>query len=83
MDKERFERARALRAEIAWLKATCELDVDADKIDIAKVVVVVNNGSDIVLGPEVIGTEARAAIKSIIARHDKKIVELEKEFSEL
>jgi NACalpha-BTF3-like transcription factor len=83
MDKEKFERARAIRAEIAWLKATRELDVDVDKIDIAKVVVVVNNGSDIVLGPEVVGTEARAAIKSMLDQYDEEIAKLEKEFEEL
>lgn len=83
MDKERFERDRAIRAEIAWLKATRELDVDVDKIDIAKVVVVVNNGSDIVLGPEAIGPEARAVIKSMLDQYDEEIAKLEKEFNAL
>lgn len=87
MDKEKFEQAAKIRRAIWRLSEdrsiVADLGIEYDEIEPVDVTVMFKSGHRLVLPAEVFAVDAKEAVLGYIASFDKKIAELEKEFSEL
>lgn len=82
MDKEKFERATQIRRAI-WRLSEDRSIVAGLGLEPIDVVITFKSGRRLTLPVEAFAVDAKEAVLGYIASFDKKIAELEKEFSEL
>ena len=87
MEKEKFDRATQIRRAIWRLSEdrsiVAGLGIEDDELEPIDVVITFKSGRRLVLPAEAFAVDAKEAVLGYIASFDKKIAELEKEFSEL